>query len=167
MTKIPKSFWLHNKRILISSAIVLFLVIYVVFGYLSNKPNYKDLNGEYAKLAIPSSWEQINRTNQTGLWGMFCFASDVTCPDIQVSFTSNALFSTGKQTQILTHLLEPAGYRILSSSGCLEKVSLSICQFVGIKGSTKLTTKASSSVGSQIINYWVELEQSNGSDAQP
>lgn len=100
----------HKRLLNIIIAIACVLIAYAVFAFFQNKPNYRDLDNEYSSIPIPADWKQTDRKNETGLWGMFCLANDITCPAISVDFISNAPFNKTKDLEAINGILHNAGY---------------------------------------------------------
>jgi hypothetical protein len=80
----PKS---RKRLVIICGGIAVILVVVFALLYFTNRPNYRDLEKEFAQLNIPASWE-VTSTTKTGdtLGGTICLEIDLTCPQLIVSY---------------------------------------------------------------------------------
>jgi hypothetical protein len=130
----PVSVW---KSILVISAIILAVIaLLFVWQYFINRPNYYDLKREYSKLTIPSNWKLVNRDDNKGVLGLFCWGiDDSSCPSISESFVSNEPLNSSLDMSVITNIATRSGYDIktIDVKNCIDNNDVYVCGIKAVK----------------------------------
>lgn len=92
------------------------LVVFFVWQYYKNRPNYKDLKTEFNNLKIPAEWKLVSESGNKGTLGLFCFSiSDNPCPVYAKNYEQNAAPNPTVDKQTVENILISSGYKIVNT----------------------------------------------------
>jgi hypothetical protein len=119
---VAKSRVKSRKRLVITcGGIAVVLVVVFALLYFTNRPNYRDLEKEFARISanIPADWQLVSESSNKGTWGLFCLQIEGSeCPHLIAEFRRDAFSSTNPTIilQSLEEILSKSGFQIRESS---------------------------------------------------